>query len=156
MYAMCKNYFDEPHDILTAINNGMMKVFKNIDQFDGTKGLFQNWVYTAVKNAALTLIRDKKTNQPLKDFKEINENIEQEYSEIRGNEKFITQPVEMLKHLPPTTRAICVLFYLEEYSIKEIVAALDTKEGTVKWHLNEGRNKLKDLFNNNKNVESAR
>jgi len=44
----------------------------------------------------------------------------------------------------------CLQFiYIEDYSIKEIAASLDMKDGTVKWHLNEGRNKLKVIFQNN-------
>ena len=39
----------------------MLKVFKNIHQYDPAKGEFFNWVYTTVRNAALTLIRDKKS-----------------------------------------------------------------------------------------------
>jgi DNA-directed RNA polymerase specialized sigma24 family protein len=40
LFALCKNFFEEKHDILTAINNGMLRVFQNIDQYDPAKGEF--------------------------------------------------------------------------------------------------------------------
>jgi len=40
------------------------------------------------------------------------------------------------------------LFYVEGLLIKEIAICLNMKEGTVKWHLSDGRSKLKTFFNN--------
>ena len=54
-----------------------------------------------------------------------------------------------LAKLPPTTRAVCSLYYMEGFSIKEMSAALDMKEGTVKWHLNESRKRLKIIVQPN-------
>jgi RNA polymerase sigma factor (sigma-70 family) len=156
MYSLCKNYFDEPHDIVTAINNGMMKVFKTIDQYDSSKGQLQNWVYTSVKNAALTLIRDNKTQHPTKNYKEITDDIEADLKDIKSHASFANEPIVMLQQLSPTTRTICNLFYLEEYSIKEIAATLAIKEGTIKWHLSEGRMKLKTIFNNSTSLQNAK
>jgi RNA polymerase sigma-70 factor (ECF subfamily) len=48
--------------------------------------------------------------------------------------------------LPAATRAVCTLFYIEGFSIKEIAAQLNISEGTIKWHLNESRNRLRILF----------
>ena len=66
-FALCKTFFSDNHDILTALNNGMLKVFANIHLYDSSKGIFFNWAYTVVRNAALTLLRDKqKTNAYLR------------------------------------------------------------------------------------------
>ena len=61
MYALCKNFFDDQHEIVSAVNNGMLKVFANIGRYDATKGEFFNWMYTTVRNAELTMLRDRKT-----------------------------------------------------------------------------------------------
>lgn len=142
LFALCRTFFDDNHEIITALNNGMLKVFKNIEQYDAVKGTFFNWVYTVVRNAALTEVRNKKTNASLV------------YSgSLPGNDSFnpfeekdSDTLYEMLYKLPATTRAVCVLYYKEGFSIKEIAASLEMKEGTVKWHLNEGRTRLKNMF----------
>ena len=122
----------------------MLKVFRNIDQFDPSKGEFFNWMYTTVRNAALTLLRDRKTNR----F---------EYDEIQDAMGFVSQenPFEELSakdihtyllKLPVATRRICGLFYLDEFSVKEIAESLQISEGTVKWHLSESRSRLRKIF----------
>ena len=55
---------------------------------------------------------------------------------------------KMLDVLSPATRAICSLFYLEGFSVKEIAESLNLSKGTVKWHLTETRRKLKPAFEN--------
>ena len=133
---------NEKHEIITALNNGMLKVFNNISQYDASKGELFNWMYTVVRNAALTMLRDKKTIITI----EINDIV----PEILNHNPF--QKAEWkdiyiyLDKLPPTTRAVCSLFYIEGFSIKEIGISLDMKEGTIKWHLSESRSKLKSIF----------
>ena len=144
LFALCKNFFEDKHDIVTAINNGMMKVFKNLDQFDSQKGEFFNWMYTTVRNAALTMLRDRKTQSF--DYDEIKENM---FFEARENpfEKLEYDDIEVyLSQLPLATRRVCCLFYLDGFSVKEITESLAISEGTVKWHLSESRNRLKIIF----------
>ena len=141
-FALCKTFFTDNHDIITAVNNGMMKVFKNITQYDSSKGEFFNWAYTTVRNAALTLIRDKKPNLTY----ELNEN-NMEAPSLNPFKQLEWKDIYFyLDKLPANTRSVCSLYYLESYSIKEIAKGINMKEGTVKWHLNECRSRLKAIF----------
>lgn len=140
LYALCKNFFEDKHEALTALNNGMLRVFNNIHQYDAGKGSFFNWVYTIVRNCALTQLRDSKTGPSLTytDY----------FPETAPDNPFREQDglYEILGNLPRTTRAICSLYYFEGFSIREISASLSMKDGTVKWHLNESRRRLKILL----------
>jgi RNA polymerase sigma-70 factor (ECF subfamily) len=144
LFALCKNFFEDKHDVVTAINNGMMKVFKNLDQYDPAKGEFFNWVYTTVRNAALTLLRDKKTQAF--EYDEIDENMFFESNENPFRELEYDDIDVYLNQLPMATRRVCCLFYLDGFSVKEIRESLAISEGTVKWHLSESRNRLKVIF----------
>lgn len=148
LFALCKKFFADEHEIQTALNNGMMKVFKNISQYDATKGEFFNWVYTVVRNSCLTLLRSKKPEFHL----ELNDDTEylisyDPFETVEWEEVF-----NRLNRLPPATRAICSLYYLENFTVKEIGQEMNIKEGTVKWHLNESRNKIRDGFTKNKEI----
>ncbi|MEP6948297.1 MAG: sigma-70 family RNA polymerase sigma factor [Ginsengibacter sp.] len=151
LFALCRTFFDDNHEILTALNNGMLKVFRNIDQYNPGKGSFFNWVYTVVRNAALTEVRNKSTGtslvytESLPDTASFNPFAEKEWDDI----------YLLLGKLPVTTRAVCILYYNEGFSIKEVSSLLEMKEGTVKWHLNDGRNRLRKIFvpNFNKSEE---
>ncbi|WP_229238823.1 RNA polymerase sigma factor [Dyadobacter sp. Leaf189] len=144
LFALCKNFFDEKHDVLTALNNGMMKVFQNIDQYDAAKGELFNWIYTAVRNAALTLLRNRKTQQF--DYDEIDDRMGFESAD-NPLETLSANDIQIyLAQLPVATRRICGLFYLEGFSVKEISEALAISTGTVKWHLSESRTRLKKIL----------
>jgi len=140
LFSLCKLFFDDNHEALSSLNNGMLQVFKNINSFDSQKGSLFNWMYTLVRNAALTQLRNKKTifeTQQLTDSIELPEK-ENLFSSLESKELYHT-----LSFLPQSTRAVCKLFYLDDFSVKEIAMQLQITEGTIKWHLSEGRKQLK-------------
>jgi RNA polymerase sigma-70 factor (ECF subfamily) len=149
LFALCKTFFEDNHDVLTALNNGMLKVFKHIEQYDEKKGAFFNWVYTIIRNAALTQIRNKKSGKEAYTMLTESELDTASYNPFK--EKTWDDIYLFLAKLPSTTRAVCSLFYLEGFAIKEISASLEMKEGTVKWHLNESRSRLKVILQPNLN-----
>jgi RNA polymerase sigma factor (sigma-70 family) len=139
IYTLCKTFFSNDHDVVTALNNGMLRVFANIDKYDAAKGNFYSWLHAVVRNTALTYLRDSKQFRTIELTEELNENMpENTLSSFKSEELF-----KLLSDLPTDTRAVVVLFYVEAFSIKEISSMLQMKEGTVKWHLSEGRKKLK-------------
>ena len=142
LYALCKTFFSADHDIISALNNGMLKVFANIHKYDSTRGNFYSWLHAVVRNAALTFLRDSKTFRT----NELTESLEDAVIE-KPFENFNWEELfKVLAHLPTDTRAIVVLFYIEDIPIKEICMMLGMKEGTVKWHLSAGRKKLRKLL----------
>ena len=142
LYALCKTFFSEEHDIITGLNNGMLRVFSNIHKYDAAKGNFYSWVHTVVRNTALTFLRDSKTFRT----NELTENVPDTASENPFDNYDWEELFKVLKKLPTDTRAVVVLFYIEDLSIKEIAGMLQMKEGTVKWHLSEGRKKLRNIL----------
>lgn len=55
---------------------------------------------------------------------------------------------DALNRLPAKERTSVLLFYMENYSIKEIAELQDTSENAVKQHLSRGRNHLRGLLTN--------
>ena len=142
LFALCKTFFQEKHDIITALNNGMLKTFNHINQYDPDKGDFFNWVYTIVRNAALTLVRDKNnklTYELTEDLQTATEN--NPFKQLEWKDIYY-----YLDKLPAKTRCVCSLYYLEGFSIKDIASSIEMKEGAVKWHLHECRSRLKTIF----------
>ena len=54
--------------------------------------------------------------------------------------------LQLVQHLPPQQRAVAVLFYLDDLSIEEIGLILGLNEGTVKFHLNKARHRLREVL----------
>ena len=150
LFALCRQFFDEEHDIITALNNGMLNAFNNIIKYDSKKCALYGWVYSIVRNAAISQVRVKNNERKL--FEITNEmEIEISVNPFKDADEELV--ISFLTTLTTTTRAVFSLFYIEGFLIKEIAKALEMKEGTVKWHLNDGRNKLKLIYNNNTNLK---
>jgi len=103
-------------------------------------------MYTTVRNAALTLLRDRKTQAF--DYVEIEDSMgfesqENPFEQLSANDIHV-----YLMQLPVATRRICSLYYMDGFPVKEIARSLAISEGTVKWHLSESRNRLKVIFEN--------
>lgn len=151
MFGLCKSFFSDNHDVLTALNNGMLKVFKNINQYDVAKGTFFSWSYTIIRNAALTLIRDKKNILTY----ELKDNMQETGSPHPFKQLEWKDIYFYLDQLPAATRYVCCLYYIQGFAIKEIAESINVKEGTVKWHLNQCRTRLKTIFDNKQNISKS-
>ena len=142
LYALCRQFFKDEQDIITALNNGMLNVYKNITIYDPAKGDFFNWCYTIVRNAAITHLKSSKNLDTI----QLNEALDYDYCENPLKEMAWEELFSYLDKLPPATRAVSSLYYKEGFSIKEISEKLDISDGTVKWHLSECRNRLFKLL----------
>jgi DNA-directed RNA polymerase specialized sigma24 family protein len=139
LYCMCRRYFRNEHEAIEAVNDGMLKVFSHIADFDGSKGKFFNWVYTIVRRSALDKLKQSGALA---------------FTDVLPSASFVapsldltlTDMYRLLDSLSPSTRVVCSLFYLEDYPIRDIASLLGISTGTVKWHLSESRRKLRVVF----------
>jgi RNA polymerase sigma factor (sigma-70 family) len=141
LFLLCKKFFKNDNDALEALNDGMLKVFKNIGQYKESKGEFFNWIYTIVRNAAC----DKLKRDHSYTYTEMTDLIipatDNPLATLEWKDIY-----QLLQVLPPGTRAVCVLYYLEGFLINEICEQLQLSAGTVKWHLSESRAKMKPVL----------
>ncbi len=149
MLDLCSKFFDDEHDVVTALNNGMLQVFNNIEKYNAKKGELYPWMYVIVRNAAISHLRNQKLIPST-----VQLGVEMQLETSTNPLKDCSEEIvyTFLKTLSISTRAVFYLFYVEGFLIKEIAYKLDMKQGTVKWHLNDGRTKLKTHFANNKNL----
>ncbi|MDP1803241.1 MAG: RNA polymerase sigma factor, partial [Bacteroidota bacterium] len=59
------------------------------------------------------------------------------------------QIYSFIAQLPPASRQVFNLYFVDGFKHKEIAELLDITEGTSKWHLNSAREKLKELLKKN-------
>jgi RNA polymerase sigma-70 factor (ECF subfamily) len=122
----------------------MLKVYTGIQRFDETKGTLFNWMYTVIRNTALDKLK----------MAQLPATIEIDHAIVVSSDEHILKTLDwkdmyrLLDALPQATRAVCSLFYIEGFKIKEIAESLGISAGTVKWHLAETRSKLKVVFHN--------
>ncbi|SHK97963.1 RNA polymerase sigma-70 factor, ECF subfamily [Chitinophaga jiangningensis] len=141
LFLLCRKFFNNPEEAVEVLNDGMLQVFTQLSKYDAEKGAFFNWAYTVVRNTALDRIRLRKWPE--------SQELEEDVGSTQNNilSKLAWEDIyKLLDNLPPTTRAVCSLFYLEGFSIRDISDKLQQSPGTVKWHLSETRSKLKPIL----------
>lgn len=143
MASICMLYTKNQEDAKEVVNNGFLKVFKSIDQFDITKASLYTWMRKIVINASIDFLRKQHINfspLPLKDVPE------------PGIDNAIIQQIDaedllrFIRQLPPATQLVFNLYTIEGFNHREIATIINISEGTSKWHLSEARKILKNLI----------
>ncbi len=129
------------HDAVEVLNNGFLKVFKNIAAYDAGKGSLYTWIRKLIVNAAIDFLKQRYA------FEEVKQPMNEEADVAAVDamkDKFEEEQVQhILQTLPPATETIFRLFALDGYSHKEIAGFFFISEGTSKWHVHQARVLLK-------------
>lgn len=116
-----------------------LKAYLNIDSLkDESK--FKGWIFKIAVNNFLSAKRKKAETLPISEAHSIS-------ADSQTDDKFKYQKLYMaLQQLTPVIRASIVLYYLQQYSIKEICAITRQSESAVKQQLSRGRNILRTIL----------
>ena len=110
-----------------------LKAWTNLSHF-GLKSKLSTWIYQIAIHTAIDWLRSHKAKWVNPEMSHQNEN---EFTPERR------ATLEALMELDENNRALLVLHYYEELSVKEISAILKIPEGTVKSRLHQAKALLK-------------
>ena len=127
---------EEAEDV---VQETFIRVFKKIDTFKGKSGLY-TWIYSIALNLSRDKMRIKQDTLTLIDEWIGNDDVES-HVEMKIDRELLRKEIFEMNSL---YREVLVLFYFEEFSIKEISNLLNEKEGTIKSKLSRGRNILRE------------
>ena len=145
MFSVCLRYANEYNSAQDLLQEGFVKVFKNIEKFR-SEGSFEGWVRRIFVNTAIEYYRKQVKLYALHD------------SEARGYEYYEETALETLKHqdiikmiqkLSDGYRTVFNLYVIEGYSHKEIGDMLTISEGTSKSQLARARYLLQKMIMEN-------
>jgi RNA polymerase sigma factor (sigma-70 family) len=139
MLRMCLRYTPDEYRAMEIVNDGFLKVFKNIDQYQ-FKGSFEGWVRRIVFHCISDHFR--RESRYLKFL--VVEERDGEYHDVALSQLYYDDLLKLVDTLPNMSREVFRLFALEGFNHKEIGLQLNISEGTSKWHLNNARTKLKE------------
>ena len=139
LYKIAKTRISNEDDMQDTIQETMLEMFKSIKKLRDPK-LFKKWIITILINKCNRIYRRKyKTDLS---YEELNfeDFITATSNDVESDLEFY----ELLKDLKYEERIILILYYKEEYTVKEIKSILNMKVSTINTHLFRARAKLKE------------
>ena len=144
-YAMgiCLRYSKNREEAREMVNDGFLKVFTKLDQYD-YKYPFTAWLRRIFINTAIDYHRKYHKNRELL---QVITDIETEpvYNEAIANLSF-DELIKLIQKLPPAYRMVFNLYVIEGLKHHEIAAQLNISVGSSKSNLAKARKKLIELL----------
>lgn len=139
MFSLCLRYAQSYEEAQDNLQEGFIKVFKNIRQFR-FEGSFEGWVRRIMVNVSIQEYRSQYRLYPLSG-QEKNEALCLDNISDHVSEEDL---MRLIRELPPRYRLVFNMYSIEGYSHKEIAEQLDITEGTSKSNLSRAREILQE------------
>lgn len=147
MLNTCARYAKDKEEAKDIVQEGFIKVFKNLNQFD-FQGSLEGWVRRVMVNTAINHYRKyiKDIVNYMEDERVVNLEKHEEESESPDNISS-EQLLAMVQNLTPVYRTVFNLSVMEGFSHKEISESLGITESTSRSNLAKARIKLQEMVN---------
>jgi RNA polymerase sigma-70 factor (ECF subfamily) len=144
MMAISMRYLSNRDNALEVLNNGFLKIFKNLKNYEG-KGSFEGWMKRIIYHSVLDYIKQNATYKKNIVFEDYEASIDE-----TAAQKLYTQDLlKLLDFVPIASRAVFNMYVIDGYKHEEIAKELGIAVGTSKWHLSEARKTLKEQIEKN-------
>lgn len=142
LYKIAKTRISNEADIDDVIQETMIEAYRNIRKLREPKK-FKKWVITILVNKCNKVYKRKYKKDVSIDEYDLDKYIvSNNYKNIDDDLNFYS----LLKKLKYEERIVIILYYMEQYSIKDIKEILKMNENTVKTHLFRARKKIKENY----------
>lgn len=150
VYYHCRKMLKHEEDALDATQEILISMLTRLDRLQDPEA-FWGWLSAMTANHCRNVLtrgrreaqipEDDEGNNLLDAFESLDEQTVPD--KALDNDETRRMIVELVDQLPPPQRQCVLMFYYEEMSVKDIAAALETSEGTVKSRLNYARKAIK-------------
>lgn len=151
MYAVCLRYSGNTEDANDLLQEGFIKIFKNLGKFRAD-GSFEGWMRRIFVNTSIEHFRKK---VKLYNVTEVQENTIEDI-EFNVLDSMAEKDIILLvNELAPGYKAVFNMHVIEGYSHKEIAEILGITEGTSKSQLARAKGVLKKSLEKQMNTTSG-
>lgn len=143
LYKIARARVSNEDDIEDAIQETMLEAYKSIKKLKNPSK-FKKWIIKILINKCNRIYRRKyKKDVPIDEYTEVFENEKsKEISELENNLNFY----DIIKILNYEERIIMILYYMEEYTVREIKEILHMNINTINTVLFRARQKLRNTY----------
>lgn len=140
MYAVCRRYFDRDEDARDALQEGFIRVFNYLNQWN-EQGPLGAWIRRVMVNNALNMIKSdgrRGMHQPIDSSEELINWDGGALMQLQAEDL-----IKLVQAMPEGYRTVFNLFAVEGYSHQEIAAMLDITESTSKTQYHKAKGWLR-------------
>ncbi|WP_246945420.1 RNA polymerase sigma factor SigW [Bacillus pinisoli] len=151
VYQLCYRMIGNSHEAEDLAQEAFIRAYINIESYHIDKK-FSTWLYRIATNLSIDRIRKKKPDffldaevtgtDGLTLYSQLAADVDTPEEEVESLELQQTVQAAILK-LPDKYRAVIVLKYIEELSLKEISDILGLPVSTIKTRMHRGREALR-------------
>jgi RNA polymerase sigma-70 factor (ECF subfamily) len=142
MYGVCLRYAGKAEDAQDILQDGFVKVFKNLHMYRGD-GSFEGWVRRIFVNTAIEHYRRQVNLYPVT---ENHENLLETKELSAFDSLSVKDLMKIIQQLSPGYRTVFNLYVVEGYSHKEIAEMIGISEGTSKSQLARAKGVLQSII----------
>jgi len=151
--AICDRYVNNQDDALEILNDGFLKIFKEIHHYKPAYkdviSSFKGWLRKIMVYTAIDHFRKYQKHQLVASLDDVVYHVPA-VSDEAINKLSYDEIIRAVQDLSPGYRAVFNLFVIEEFSHEEIAGHLGISVGTSKSNLSKARRQLqKILFKQN-------
>jgi RNA polymerase sigma factor (sigma-70 family) len=141
MMAICMRYAKDKDEAQDILQEGFVKLFKNLNNYRG-EGSLEGWIRRIMVHSAISRYRKARTMVLVDDFGEDN-NMKAGTS-YNGNTLEAADLLQLIQQLPDTYRSVFNMYAIEGYSHQEISNTLGLSELVSRTTLCRARGILKN------------
>ncbi|WP_400193610.1 RNA polymerase sigma factor [Hymenobacter sp. B81] len=150
-YAMsvCLRYTRTRDEAMEAVNDGFMKIYRDIIRFDVTKhelnGSFRGWLKRIMIHTAIDHYRATEKHQHQQDLDEVS-NYHPDTGASALDSLAYDELLQLIQRLTPGYRTVFNLYVIDGFTHEEIAQQLGISVGASKSNLSKARAHLKAML----------
>lgn len=151
--SICIRYSHSVDEAKEIVNDGFLKIFKKIDQYEKEQS-FKSWLRRIMINTAIDHYRKELKHYYHQDIKALS-TVEANNVSAMSDLSY-AELIGLIQKLTPAYRAVFNLYVIDGFTHQEISELLGISVGTSKTNLMKARNNLKNTLEKLINKEDWR
>ncbi len=146
VYSKCISLLKDEALAQDAAQEIFTKIYLNLAKFSG-RSKFSTWIYSITYNYCIDFLRRRKKHKNL--FSSEIEDPPDQIEEVLDTELMemeVSRLKNVLENIPEGDKAILLMKYQEEMSIKEIAASLEKTESAIKMKIKRAKHKAQAVY----------
>lgn len=131
LYGVVSKVIADKHLIDDALQEGFVKIWKNLDDFDPQRSSLFTWMFTIVRNSSIDLIR----REGKRKIQSLDSDVSGSVQLMESSKITDTGLMKEIHKMDPKYRELIEMIYFKAYTQQEVSDELNIPLGTVKTRI---------------------